>query len=215
MHSFLSRCACIVALIWLACGPLQTLAGSRPQVDLSIEVSVTPEQFVAGGISIVTLRVHNEGPDVAGGVYPNEQTIIVLEKPYDIVGGPPPFIIPEAGDGCTVYVEESEYIPGLPEGGITLMWSYWFDAIAPGESRTCTYRAHMLETTTESFDSYWRVYAPTDDDTDPDNNRVDYTFVAAPRAAVVPVPGLSSMALIVLGMMLVLAASMHRKRGRL
>jgi len=204
----------LAILLLTASGISPALAGGRPQVDLSIDVSVTPDTFVPGGVSTVTLRVHNAGPDVAGGVVPGWSFLEVFEKPYNIVDQPPPFIVPEPGEGCTVYVEESEYIPGEPGGGITLMWSYWFDPIGPGETRICTYRAHMLETTTESFDTYWRVHTAADDDTNPDNNRVDYTFVAAPRAAAVPVPGLSATALIVLGMMLAWAAMTHRKRGR-
>ncbi len=68
------------------------------------------------------------------------------------------------------------------------MFSYWFDAIPAGESRTCTYRVHVLPSTVESFDTHWTVRSSNDDDINPDNDRFDYTFVAAPPAPPVPVP---------------------------
>jgi hypothetical protein len=163
-------------------------AGTRPQVDLSVNVRTTPEQLVSGGIVTVTMTVHNNGPDTAGGVLPNERDIIVYERPYDIVSRQPPFLLFEPAIGCSAYAEESEYIPGLPGGGITLMFSYWFDAIPSGESRACTYRLQVLPTTIESFDTYWMVRSSNDDDINPSNNRLDYTFVTAPPAPPISVP---------------------------
>lgn len=174
----------------LACalGVSSVAAGTRPQVDLSVDVSVEPEQFVPGEISTVTMTVHNAGPDTAGDVLQGEPYIVVYEKPYDIVTGPPPFLIPDLSVGCAAYVEESEYIPGLPGGGITLMFTYWFEAIPAGQSRTCTYHVRFLPSTLDSFDTRWIVRTSNDDDINPDNDRFDYTFVAAPPAPPVPVP---------------------------
>ena len=86
------------------------------------------------------MTVYNAGPETAGATLPNQRSIIVYEKPYDVVGQPPPFLFFEPAVGCSAYSEFSEYIPGVPGGGITLLNSYHFDSIAPGESRTCTYR---------------------------------------------------------------------------
>jgi hypothetical protein len=136
----------------------------------------------------------------------------VYEKPYDIVTRPPPFILPELSVGCTAYVEESEYIPGLPGGGITLMFTYWFDAIPAGQSRTCTYRTQFLPSTLESFETHWTVRTSNDDDINPDNDRFDYTFVAAPAQASIPVPTLSAIGLWILVAGLLLAIVSERRR---
>jgi hypothetical protein len=200
--------ASIVALNTLS---LPAMAGNRPQVDLSVSVSTTPERFVADGIATVTMVVHNAGPDTAGGVLPNEPYIIVYEKPYDIVTRPPPFILPEPSTGCTAYVEESEYIPGLPGGGITLMFSYWFDVIPSGQSRTCTYRVQFLPSTLESFETRWIVRTSNDDDVNESNNRFDYTFVAASLHAAVSVPALSLYSLVLLGFSLLLTVGWMRQ----
>ena len=160
----------------------------------------------------MTMTVHNAGPDTAGGVTPNDPYIVVYERPYDIVTRPPPFILPDPSIGCTAYVEESEYIPGLPGGGITLMFSYWFDAIPAGESRTCTYRIQFLPSTLESFETDWLVssYA-NDDDVDGSNNRFEYTFIAPPAgSASIPVPMLSSASLLILGLGVLLMVNWKR-----
>lgn len=178
------------AFLVLVCavGLSSAFAGTRPQVDLSVNVSVEPSQFVPGEISTVTMTVHNAGPDTAGNVLHGEPDIVVYEKPYDIVTRPPPFLIPDLSVGCTAYVEESEYIPGLPDGGITLMFTYWFEAIPAGQSRTCTYHVQFLSSTLDSFDTRWIVRTSNDDDINPENDRFDYTFVAAPPASPVSVP---------------------------
>lgn len=185
----------------------QALAGDRPQVDLSVSVSMTPASFSPGSTATVTMVVHNAGPDTAGAVLQGEPYIVVYEKGYNIVAQPPPFILPEESQGCTAYVEESEYIPGLPGGGITLLFTYWFGAIPPGESRTCTYSVQFLTTTVETFETHWTVRSSNDDDINPDNDRFDYTFVAAPHSAN-SVPALSSIALLILSAALVLTRAL-------
>ena len=119
---------------------IQAVAGVRPQVDLSVSVITTPVPLVPGGIGTARITVYNAGPETAGATLPNQRSIIVYEKPYDVVAQPPPFLFFEPAVGCSAYSEFSEYIPGLPGGGITLLNSYHFDSIAPGELRTCTYR---------------------------------------------------------------------------
>ena len=191
---------------------MQAIAGARPQVDLSVSATTTPEPFVPGGIVTVTMTVRNDGPETAGATLPNENSIIVREKPYDIVTQPPPFLFFEPANGCSAYAEESEYIPGLPDGGITLLYSYYFGAIAPGETRTCTYRIQFLSSTRADFATYWRTTSPNDDDINPDNNRFDYTFIAGPSPTSVPVPALSAIGLSILVAGLLLAVVSARRR---
>jgi hypothetical protein len=207
----------IGALVATACTLVvpsaQAIAGTRPQVDLSVSVTTTPQPFVPGGIGTVTMTVHNAGPDAAGSTLPDMREIVVLEKPYDVVGQPPPFAFFEPAVGCSAYAEFSEYIPGLPGGGITLLNSYYFDDIAPGESRTCTYRIQFLQSTQASFATYWRVTdSANDDDINPDNDRFDYTFVAAPLAFV-SVPTLSAISLLILsaGLLSIVACARRRQ----
>lgn len=174
-------------------------AGTRPKVDLSVSVTTTPVPFVPGGIGTVTMTVHNAGPETAGATLPNQKLVIVLEKPYDIVTQPPPFLLFEPAVGCSAYAQESEPIPGLPGGGITLLFSYYFDAIAPGESRTCTYRVEFLPTTQADFATYWDTTSPNDDDIDQNNDRFNYTFIAPAAPSVsASVPALSLVGLCML-----------------
>lgn len=201
------------ALALFALSPV-ALAGERPQVDLSVHVTTTPEPFVPGDIATVTMTVYNAGPDTAGAVLPGESWIIIREKPYGIVDQPPPFLLFEPANGCSAYTDESEYNPSLPGGGISLLFSYWFDAIPAGQSRTCIYRIRFLPSTRMDFATYWRTTSPNDDDVNPSNNRFDYTFVAAPPTPPAPVPALSRPALLLLGSGALLAAMLVRRRIR-
>lgn len=198
----------LAASIALSCAfgvtPIGAFAGLRPQVDLSVSVTTTPQPFVPGGVVTATMTVRNDGPETAGATLPDQKTIIVREKPYDIVAQPPPFLFFEPATGCSAYAEESEYIPGLPGGGITLLYSYYFDAIAPGEARTCTYRMQFLASTRADISTYWRLHTPNDDDINPTNNRFDYTFIAAAPQAANPVPASSPIALLILSAALLL-----------
>jgi len=186
------------------------IAGTRPQVDLSVSVTTTPIPFEPGGIVTVTMTVHNAGPEAAGATLPSQRSIIVREKPYDIVTQPPPFALFEPAVGCSAYAEESEPIPGLPGGGVTLLFSYYFDAIDPGETRTCTCRVEFLSSTLTDFATYWRTTTPNDDDVDPSNNRFDYTFVAGSPQSAVSVPTLSLGSMLLLSFGLLLAARWMR-----
>jgi hypothetical protein len=204
--------ALFAATCTLSAPSIQAIAGTRPQVDLSVSVTTTPEPFVPGGIGTVTMTVRNEGPETAGGTLPNQNSINVREKPYDIVMRPPPFLFFEPAIGCSAYADISEYIPGVPGGGITLLYSYYFGAIAPGETRTCTYRIQFLSSTRADFPTYWRTTSPNDDDINPENNRFDYTFIAGPSPASVPVPALSAIGLLILVAGLLLAVVNARRR---
>jgi hypothetical protein len=203
--------ALVAAGCTLSAPSMQAIAGTRPQVDLSVSVSTTPVPFVPGGVGTVTMTVYNAGPETAGATLQNQRSIIVYEKPYDVVGQPPPFLFFEPAVGCSAYAEFSEYIPGLPGGGITLLNSYYFDSIADGQSRTCTYRIEFLPTTQESFATYWRVHTTNDDDINPDNNRFDYTFVATPSKASIPVPTSSAISLLILSAGLLFAVAGTRE----
>jgi hypothetical protein len=202
-----STTACALLGAFLACVvSCPTVAGARPQVDLSVSVTTSPVPFVPGGIGTVTMTVHNAGPDTAGATRPNLRTIIVLEKAYDIVGSPPPFVLFEPATGCSAYAQVTEPIPGVPGGGVAFLFSYYFDAIGPGESRTCVYRVQFLTSTQASFDTYWRTLTPNDDDVNPSNNRFDYRFIAAEPPAPVAVSALSPISGLLLGIGLLLAA---------
>jgi hypothetical protein len=207
----------ICALLAAACSFIalstDAVAGARPQVDLSVSVMTTPEPFVPGGIVTATMTVRNDGPETAGATLPNQNSIIVYEKGYDITTQPPPYVLFEPGVGCSAYAEESE--PIFPGPHIFFGFSYWFGPIGPGDSRTCTYRLQLDPSTRENFATYWIVHTPNDDDINPENNRFDYTFVAAPSQASIPVPTLSAISLLILSAGLLFAVASARSRGQL
>lgn len=189
----------------LACAlgvvPLTTSAGTRPQVDLSVSIASSPQPFVPDGIITATMTVRNDGPETAGATLPGQNAIIVYEKGYDVTTQPPPYWMFEPATGCSNYAEESE--PIFPGPHLFLGYSYWFGPIAPGESRTCTYRLQLDPSTRRSFATYWTVRTPNDEDINPTNDRFDYTFVAGAPA---PVPALSAAGLLMLLAALLLAA---------
>lgn len=202
---------CAILILACALGVSSAVAGTRPQVDLSVSVSTTPEPFVPGGVVTVTMMVRNEGPDTAGATLPGQKSIAVLENSYDITTSPPPYVLFEPSTGCSAYAEESE--PVFPGPRFFYSFSFWFDPIGPGESRTCTYRLRVGESTRESFDTYWLVHTPNDDDVDPADDRFDYTFVAAPPAPPAPVPSGRSWGWAALGLGLWMTA--WRRLGKL
>ena len=204
--------ALVAAACALSAPSTQAVAGARPQVDLSVSVTTTPEPFLPDGIVTVTMTVHNDGPDVAGATLPNQNSIIVYEKGYDITTQPPPYVLFEPGVGCSAYTEESE--PIFPGPHIFFGFSYWFGPIGPGDSRTCTYRLQLDPSTRQDFATHWIVHTPNDDDVNPDNNRFDYTFVAAPAQASIPVPTLSAISLLILLVGLLFAVTSTHSRGQ-
>jgi len=185
--------------------PAAATAGTRPQVDLSLEVTTTPVPFMPGGHGTVTMTIHNAGPDTAGATIPNFDTIVVFEKGFIITTQPPPFTIPVQGVGCIIDTAVTE---PLPNGDIGLVYIFYFDPIAAGESRVCTYGINFFPFTRDSFATYWHVTSSNDDDTDPSNDRVDYVFQAPPDS----IPALSWQWLIALGAGLLALAGFMRER---
>jgi hypothetical protein len=159
-------------------------AGSRPIVDLSLEVTVTPVPFIPGGRGEVTLVLRNAGPEAAGATLPNQDSLAVLEDPFVITTQPPPFFILKQGVGCIVDTFVSEI---MDDGNYILQYWFSFDAIGPGESRTCVYGIDFLPSTRHDFQTGWSIHSPNDEDINPANGRVDYVF----RAPIAQVPALS------------------------
>lgn len=159
--------------------PEIALAGSRPQVDLSVDVTTQPVPFVPGGHATVTLTVHNAGPDTAGTPVTGQDAIEVYEDAFIITEHRPPFEIPVQGIGCTIDTFVTE---PLPDGNIALVYTFDFGPIEPGESRVCTYGIDFHPSTRASFATGWRVAAINDEDTDPSNDRFDYVFQAPPAS---------------------------------
>jgi hypothetical protein len=180
-------------------------AGTRPQVDLSLEVTTNPVPFVPGGHSTVTMTVHNAGPDTAGATLPDQDTITVYEDAFIITTQTLPFEIFVQGVGCTI---DSAVTEPLPDGNIALVFLFYFGPIASGESRTCTYGIEFPSYTRSSFATGWFVASSNDDDTDPSNDRVDYVF-QAPAASI---PAMSWQGLIALGFCLLLIGCIRRGR---
>ena len=185
--------------------PAAVLAGTRPQVDLSINVSTMPVPFIPGGRSTVTLTVYNAGPDTAGGTLPNQETIAVSEDQFIITTQPPPFEIRDPVTGCRADEFVSE---PLPDGNIALVFLFYFGPIPPGASRTCTYDIEFYPSTRSSFATGWRVTVSNDDDINPSNNHVDYVFQAPSLA----IPTMSWQGLTGLGTGLLTIGWLARRR---
>lgn len=196
-----------VVLVFVCIDIPSARPGTRPQVDLSVNVSTAPAPFDPGGIMTVTMEVHNAGPDIAGAALPGEKTIIVFEHGYDITNSPPPYELFEPATGCSAYAEESE--PIFPGPHFFYLFSFRFDSIGPGESRVCTYRLRVVAST-QSFDTSWLAHTTNDDDINPANDQFAYSFVAAaPIATSVPSGSLFASIALLLGMLIVGAWGFH------
>lgn len=101
----------------------------------------------------------------------------------------------------------------LPNGNWVVQFNYLFDPIAAGESRTCTSDIEFSTVAMAEIPTNWQVDSPRDDDVNADDNRFDYTFVAAPPAPPAPVPAGSSFALACLGLALLLAGRAALRQG--
>jgi hypothetical protein len=127
-----------------------------------------------GSEHVVTLAVHNNGPDVAGATVPEITSIFVLEDQFYDAGGPP-FEIRAPVVGCRA----DEF---LAEPNISVTFAFFFGPIRPGESRTCAYGIEFYPWIEASFPTGWQVFTPNDDDSDPSNDRVDFLFEPAGEA---------------------------------
>jgi len=181
----------------------------HPQVDLYVSVSTDPVPFVPGGRGTVALTLHNAGPDAAGTTFPGTYAIDVIQSGFIITSHPPPYEIRGPVEGC--FIAETITEP-LPNGDIGLVWEFYFDVVSPGASRTCTFGIEFYPSTRDSFTTSWIAVSPNDEDTNPGNNRVHYTFAAPP----VSIPTASSRGLIGLGIsLLVMSWIACRNRVRI
>ena len=199
------RFARTTALCLLMSTMVSVPAGALPQVDLSVSVSTTPVPYVPGGHGTVTLTVHNAGPDAAGTTFPGPYAIDVIQDGFTITHNPPPYEIRAPVIGCLITETITE---PLPDGNIGLIWEFYFDVIPAGGSRTCTFDIEFYPSTRQSFTTGWLAVIPSDNDTNPNNNRVNYTFLAGTQQ----VPAITNPGLLVLAIGLLFLAWAFRRR---
>lgn len=194
----------------LACIALSAQAGGSPQVDLSVSVAVSPPTFVPGGTSTVALTVHNAGPDAAGTTTATP-SVVVYGGDFVVTHQPPPYevVVPASGCGVERFVSEP-----LPDANIRLVFIYYFDTIAPGQSRTCTFDVQFDPSTVANVENDWEAMS-FDTDVNPSNNVLPYTFFSTPAApASTAVPTLTTFGNVLLGLGLAIAAIGTRRRAR-
>ena len=165
-------------------------AGARPQVDLSLSVDASPAYFVPGSSGLVTLTIHNAGPDEAGATLPDQSTINVFQDGFLVTDQPPSYEVVPPFEGC--YVERVLVGPDV-NGDTRLQFVYYVPAIPAGGSHVCAHSIQLDATTVESFVSGWTLFAPNDDDIDSSNDRVEHLFEVRGEASVVPVPTVSAL----------------------
>lgn len=197
-------------LVLSALRPLAA-ADERPQVDLSIRVGMTPATFIPGGHNLFSVTVRNAGPDDAG-------TASINEKPIHVYGSS--IIFPPTQPAALEILEVTEggcwldrWSESLPNGNWVVQFTYSFAPIAAGESHTCVSDVAFSTSTTADVVTNWRVDSPRDDDIHPDDNRFDYTFVAAPPAAPASVPARSFLVLACLALALLLTGGATLRRA--
>jgi len=184
-------------------------AGARPRVDLSVQIAATPVPFARGGRSTVSLTLHNAGPDSAGTTYPGTYAIDVIQSGFIVTAQPPPYEIRGPVDGC--FIAETITEP-LPNGDLALVWEFYFDVVAADASRTCTFDIEFDPSTRRSVPASWIAVSPNDDDTNPDNDRVHYTFLGPPVA--IPATSLGGLVALLVGVIGVSVSAMYKRRRR-
>jgi hypothetical protein len=187
--------------------PTAIEAQTYARVDVSVSVSVAPVPFAPGGRSTVSLTIHNAGPDAAGTANPGPYAIDVIQRGFIITHFPPPYEIRNPVAGCRITETITE---PLPNGDIGLVWEFYFDVLQAGASRTCTFDIEFYPFTRDSFTTGWLANPGYHEiDSNPDNNRVSYTF----RAAAVPIPATSGFSLLMLTIGLFALAGLARSRA--
>jgi hypothetical protein len=202
----------MAAMACLICG-LATLAhaGERAQVDLSVGIDTMPAQFAPGGRGTFVLTVRNAGADAAGTIFPDEGPIVAYGNSFVVTRmQPPPFELFNALENdCFV----DRWVSDMrPDGSVIVQFSYvLLGPILAGEFRTCTSDIAFDPTTTTDVSANWRVTSSNDNDTNPSNDRVDYTFVVATPVPPASVSAGSHVASLLLGLGLLLAAGVQRR----
>lgn len=152
--------------------------------DLSLSLHVTPSSFAPGQLGTVRLTLHNAGPDAAGTIRPGPFANLVLQRGFRLESayqrGPYEVVAPVSG--CFITYDIVGPYTDLSFG---LVWSYYFEVVPAGESRTCTFDIRFADRPFSTFDTFWRSVSYPGEDQNVDNDRVDYTFIAA---ADLPVP---------------------------
>ena len=199
----------LATLAWLASGT-SALAGDRAQVDLSVSVSMAPATFTPGSQGIFSVSVHNAGPDAAGTVFPDEKPIRVYSSSivFPPTQPPPLEILSVLTGNCWL----DRFSEPLPNGQWVVQFIFYFDPIAAGESRTCTNEVEFSLQANENIPTRWRVVPHNDQETNPDDNQVDYTFVAAQPTPPASVPAGTFPALVWLGLALLLSGGAAARR---
>ncbi|MCQ4167713.1 hypothetical protein [Tahibacter harae] len=192
------------------------LAGTRPQVDLSLSASMSPRTFGPGGRNTVELTLRNAGPDAAGTIPIRPSTLYVGGDGFYITNSPPPYEVVPPISGCSVERFVSE---PLPDGNIGMAFVYYFDSIPAGEFRTCLFDVVFHSSTRTSLAGGFYAYSNVNDiDLNLENNRLDFVFVAnRVPVAVAPVPAMSRLGLLglIAGLILIFSWKVATNGGKL
>lgn len=176
-------------------------SSTQSRADLSLSVHVTPSSFAPGERGTVRLTLHNAGPDAAGTIRPGPFANLVLQRGFRLESayqrGPYQVVAPVSG--CFITYDIVGPYTDLSFG---LVWSYYFEVVPAGESRTCTFDIKFADRPFSTFETFWRSISYPGEDPNIDNDRVDYTFIAAGDLPV-PVPASSFWAMTGLAALLV------------
>lgn len=204
LPDFRVRFVLLVGVCLLNLLPIGAAAGTPPKVDLSVSVVVSPASFDSGGRNTVRLTVHNAGPDTAGLIPGDSESIYVIGGSVIVSAQPPPFEVVPPIQGCWI---ERFLTEPLPDGSIALSFVYYFDSIPAGQSRTCTYDVEFGASVRTDIATGWSVFTINDEDTNLANDRIEYVFRLRPVSVSVTSP----LALILLGLGLMVVAWFRRR----
>lgn len=202
-------------IIWLLILFSVSEYGFSGNIDLSLEinpstVSIAQTQTLETGEFSVTIT--NHGPDVAGTgsslSYPisiDTEIIYYEEGVIGVAFQSNPDVI----DNCLFFPFVLDPVPGNPVGFI---YNFRTPAIPPGESITCYGLYQVFSENSGGIESIeWSPLSVTDNDVNPSNDISLMTF----RGVTIPVPSLSTYALLALTLLILTIALFHPRSRHL
>lgn len=193
--------------------PTALFAQSTSTADLGLSITpLLPTTVAPGSSGILQFTATNAGPDDIQ-VQPFASSNILESRPGDFIEFDVSFALVDPAGGCQF---STTPLDPLPFQRPTFVLHFRFPAIAAQSTATCDvrYSVHPL-TEPQQIPITWTVQLSAGDDPNPVNDVVNLIFnIAGPAPPSVPVPAVSSMALLQLLGALIAGASVVRRRTR-
>lgn len=190
---------------------LWSVLAMASDIDLSLEVSITPEVAPPASQGTVMVSVVNNGPDTTGGGFPPGQVdpFVSVELSPLLIDNQNRIPVEFWADGNPGDCDLRFFIPDtLPL--VVIFFVIFSVELDPGESTECEMNYYVNENQRSVIGVDWAASAPGDDDLDLSNNDVR-VFFGQPRP--IPTMGMVGTAILALLMMAIGLQVSYRHLG--